>query len=273
MQLTNDNYHSPEANRQYMSWHQYLGFVDCPAKQMAMLSGAWKSEPSEAMIVGSYTHCALLEPEKLATLTERNRDTLLTAKGLKTAAAKAADAMIDRLRTIPEVLAFVAAGHPERIITTEMFGVPWRAQMDLVVPGRGENPPMIFDLKTAKDFAPTWRENKVTGKNERVPWYSNYVGQMAAYQMIHTLALDAVPTCMIIGVTKQTPADVAFVVMDDQDMEQTLAKVEDDMTWIARVKAGIDKPMACEKNECDYCRSRRGWNPVKAEKTTYRKEF
>lgn len=273
MNLTNENYHSIEANQRYMSWHQYLGFTECAAKQMSILSGAWKSEPTEAMIVGSYTHCALLEPHKLTDLTERHRDTLLTAKGLKTAPAKAADLMIERLRTIPEVVAFVAAGHPERIITTEMFGMQWRAQMDLVVPSRGDNPPMVFDLKTAKDFAPAWRENIVTGKNERVPWYANYVGQMAAYQLIHSLALDEVPTCMIIGVTKQTPADVAFVVMDDGDMEHALHKVEDDMTWIARVKAGIYKPAACEKNECDYCRSRRGWNPVKAEKTLNRKEY
>ena len=45
LKLTTKNYHSQEANRDYMSRSQYLGFLECEAKEMAEIAG-WTEEAS-----------------------------------------------------------------------------------------------------------------------------------------------------------------------------------------------------------------------------------
>lgn len=54
MKLTNDNYFSPEANREYFSVSQYKTFLDCPARAMAEIRGEYKEPMTTALLVGSY---------------------------------------------------------------------------------------------------------------------------------------------------------------------------------------------------------------------------
>lgn len=66
--LTGDNYYSAEADRKYMSVHQYLDFVGhmgvhgCEAHSMAKLNGQWEDETTTAMLVGSYVILILKVP-------------------------------------------------------------------------------------------------------------------------------------------------------------------------------------------------------------------
>lgn len=55
MKLTDENYYSVEADKDFMSCSQYQAFMECEAKQMAKLQGRWVDEPKEAFIVGNYT--------------------------------------------------------------------------------------------------------------------------------------------------------------------------------------------------------------------------
>ena len=58
--LTEDNYYSAEADKRFMSVHQYLDFCShmgvqgCEARAMAKLNGEYKEETTDAMLVGSY---------------------------------------------------------------------------------------------------------------------------------------------------------------------------------------------------------------------------
>lgn len=54
MKLTNDNYFSPEASREYFSVSQYKTFLDCPARAMAEIRGEYKQPMTTALLVGSY---------------------------------------------------------------------------------------------------------------------------------------------------------------------------------------------------------------------------
>ena len=54
MQLTQNNYHSLEANQHYYSSSQIKSFLDCPARTMAELSGEYTRPYSQALLVGSY---------------------------------------------------------------------------------------------------------------------------------------------------------------------------------------------------------------------------
>ena len=57
MTLTDDNYYTPEADREYMSVSLFksfvgtYGYMGCEHKTMAKLRGEYSEEPSKAMMV------------------------------------------------------------------------------------------------------------------------------------------------------------------------------------------------------------------------------
>ena len=78
--LTADNYYSSEADKRFMSVHQYLDFVGhmgvygCEARAMAKLNGEWEDETTTAMLVGSYVeHLKSLQKRILIVLPRLNR--------------------------------------------------------------------------------------------------------------------------------------------------------------------------------------------------------
>ena len=60
MKLTAENYHSPEANREYLSVSQYKDFTGtlgqpcCEEYALAKIDGKWEDETTTALLVGSY---------------------------------------------------------------------------------------------------------------------------------------------------------------------------------------------------------------------------
>lgn len=60
MELTAENYYSPEANAEYMSVSQFKSFAGtdgklaCEAEAMAELRGEWEMKKTTALMVGSY---------------------------------------------------------------------------------------------------------------------------------------------------------------------------------------------------------------------------
>ncbi len=54
MKLTNKNYYSQKANKEFFSVSQIKDFLKCEAQAMAKLSGEWVEEPTTAMLIGSY---------------------------------------------------------------------------------------------------------------------------------------------------------------------------------------------------------------------------
>ena len=54
MKLTNDNYFSIEAQREYMSVSQFKGFMKCEAAELAEINGEWVKPKTTSLLVGSY---------------------------------------------------------------------------------------------------------------------------------------------------------------------------------------------------------------------------
>jgi hypothetical protein len=266
MQLTNDNYHSPEANRAYMSWHQFQKWQECPARQSAVLAGTWQEPKRDAgrdpLMIGSYTHCRFLTPGMFQQFVASHHESIHGKGGKRYAAFDDADAMVTRLERLPELVQLRAAGKPEQIYTANLFGCEWKAQMDLVVPSNVESQPdLIIDLKTSGTFEDEWNAERKC----RVPWYDiyGYWGQMAMYRRIYLECTDRIGVAMLAGVTKQDPADVQQVLMIDKErMEVEVMRVESAMPQVLRWKSGTDKPPMCGRGACDYCRAHRGWSPV-----------
>ena len=59
MELTRENYYTPEASQEYFSVSQFKHFMECPAAAMAYIDGSFRDEPTQALLEGSYVDAAL----------------------------------------------------------------------------------------------------------------------------------------------------------------------------------------------------------------------
>jgi hypothetical protein len=194
--LTIDTYHGQESAKRYMSVSQFKQWIRCPAKQAAILAGAWIEAPTPALLIGQYVDNALLTPERmsefLAVHAEDffNRPTLaqvkahLAAEGIDVppkaklgdlladypaarlagnanANGKTALACIDKARGDPLFMEYLEGEKQVIMIGTLFEGTPaqsdWRIMVDVFNPAEAR----IVDLKTSRslvheDPLPTW---------------------------------------------------------------------------------------------------------------------
>lgn len=243
MKLNSKNYHSIEANRQYMSHSQYQDFLSCEAMAMAKLEG-WKEPDSSERLIGSYVHAAI--EGKLDDFKSEHPE-LFTKKGELYAQYKHADTMIEALMN-DEFIQFVLQGDKEVILTADMFGVTWKAKLDTYNPVAGR----IVDIKTTRSIRDKhWHKNY--GYVSFVEAYG-YVTQMAIYAEIERLSSgrDEWLETLIVAVSKEDPPDKEIILVDEDRLRIELEEVERNMERIIQVKQGIVEPKRCEK--CRYCR-------------------
>lgn len=248
--LTKANYHSNEANFEYMSRSQYKGFAyECEAKEIAKLSGVWVDEPSIALEVGSYTHSWNdgTRHEYVAT-----HPGMFTKKLTLREDYKVADKMIATLER-DELAMYCLEGEKEKIITFEMFGCQWKIMLDV----QNNERRRIVDLKTTKSITEKVWDEETRKKVSFVEAYS-YPLQMAIYAEGERIAMGRpegdYSEFLIVAVSKEKQPDKAIINMTDHErLIKELAQVEANMPRILAVKAGEVEPVRCEV--CNYCRS------------------
>lgn len=208
MNITLDNYHSEDAEREYLSYHQFRNWVACPACEWARQHGLYTQPMSEDLMIGKRVDIALLTPEKLAAFDNSPdaREWFFTKKGLPNAAYAVSERCIARAQREKDAW-LVLDGEHQAILTFEIDGVPWRCAIDSLDTHDG----IIADLKTCRDFGSEWIVSN--GKNIKVPWYEarGYWGQLAVYRHAVKQQKDKECECYILGVTKQDPADIEII--------------------------------------------------------------
>ena len=246
--LTAENYYSEEANRRYLSVHQYLsiagGFLSngCEARAMAELNGEWKPEVTKPFLVGSF-----VDSHFEGTLDEFKSEhpECFTAKGELKADFKRAEEMIKRCERDEYFMKFMS-GSKQVIMTGYLFGCDWKIKMDSYIPGKA-----IVDLKTTANLHKAWRI-KDYGYCSFVEAY-NYIHQLAVYQKIVEINTGEHLPCYIAAVTKEDVPEICIIEIDDYSMENALNDIEAHMPTVLAVKNGETEPIRCE--QCDYCKS------------------
>lgn len=245
--VTKDNYYSSEAGKAYLSNSQFNAMLECSAKAMAELEGRYVQPDIEHLLVGQYTHMELLTPEGMDEWMKRNGENVVSQKTKRRYAAfDVAQRMIDRVKVEPDAMALLSGEH-ERIITFDLGGAKWKAQLD--VADFDPATPSITDLKTAKDFEPRWDDKAKT----RVPWYEGYWRQMAVYRAAYKSVLNVEPALYVVGVSKQEPSAIALLNFDNvARLDAEIAYIESKVEEIVAIKDGKVKPTHC--GTCAYCR-------------------
>jgi len=256
--LTHDNYHSIEANLDYMSRSQYAGFVyECEAKTMAKLSDIWVDVPTTAQEVGQYVHSwnAGTQDEFMM-----NHRSMFTKALTLRAEYLLANTMIDCLQEDPFVMSYLDDGEKERILTAEMFGAPWKIMMNVqsIVSRR------IVDLITTRSILEKVWDEAARGYVSFVELYKTPL-QVAIYSEVERLAMgrsaEDWSEFMIVAVSKDNYPDKAVINMTSPTrLAAELAAVQAAMPRLIALKAGLEEPIRCEN--CNYCRSTKVLNKI-----------
>lgn len=237
MTLTNGNYYSGEANREYMSVSQYKQFKSCEAAAMAQLKGEWQMPKTTALLVGSYVDSwfeGTLEEFKAENPEIFKKDGTLGADYIQ------AEEIITRVQADPLFMKFMS-GRKQVIRTAELFGCPWKIKIDSRLRDK------IVDLKVMRSM------ERIMGKSFVEYW--GYDLQMAIYAAVEEKALKrkAPLSTYLAVVTKQIPADIELIEIPKWRREELLQDVERSMPHILAVKSGKAEPERC--GVCEYCRS------------------
>ena len=236
MILTNENYYSPEANREYMSVSQYKDFKECEAMAMAVIRGEWQKEETVALLVGSYIDAwfeGTLDEFKEA------HPEIFTKKGNLKADFVKADKLIEFLQKDAMFMEYMA-GEKQVIMTAEFFGTKWKIKIDSYHPGE-----KIVDGKIMRTM------ERIMGKSFVEHW--GYDIQMAVYsEVVRRVTGMELETFLGVG-TKQEPPDKELIHIPRWRRMDVLKDVERDMPRILDVKSGRVPPERC--GTCKYCRT------------------
>lgn len=258
MRLNESNYHSPEANRAYMSASQLKSFMDCPARTIAELRGEYKREDTTALLVGSFVD-AFFSFSLDGFIA--NHPEVYTKTGTLRAEYQQAGEICRAVGNDPLLMAMLQ-GESQRIVTGEIAGVPFKGKLDSLLsaeqceaivdrfPGMADTllmaPGAIVDLKCMKSLDAVFmpgggRQSMVTA------W--RYDLQMACYR---ALVGGNLP-CFLVVATKEKVPDRALIHLPPYMMQSALDSVLDLIPQFQAMKERPETAPRCE--HCDFCRS------------------
>ncbi len=254
--LTNDNYYSPEANMEYMSYSQYKRFLSCEARALAELKGDWEEEKSDALLIGSYVHSAIESDEAFEKFKQENPD-IFSSQGKTKGALKSpfqkANKMIEVALHDPIVQVSLDGEH-EKIVTGFFAGCMWKCKLDVLNRRDG----FLTDFKTARSlYEKFWDEENRAWVNF-IEWFG-YPGQLALYSQIEMIDAgrnSRLNTLLTIITSEEHPDKIVISFNPEQgghSLDDYLLAIQNNMPRVLAVKNGNEKPRRC--NKCDYCRS------------------
>lgn len=266
MELTRENYYTPDADWEYMSCSQYQAWNECEARELAKLQGRWADEEKEAFLVGNYFHTHFESPEAHEQFCNDHFDKIFKTKTVK-GKGGAPDTVVPTGKYAPYVQAdkmikvaesdeliqslLALPGENEMIMHGELFGVPWRIRLDKYVPdGR-----MIIDYKTVANIGELKWSEELREKVTFIDAYG-YMMRAAVYSEIEkqNARSDKDPNFIIIAISKQDYPDKEVLMLNHrQRYDYELGKIKERLPMIQAIKEGRVKPKRC--GFCDYCRA------------------
>lgn len=232
MKLTNKNYFSPEASKEYFGVSQVKSFMDCEARALAEVKGEYVSPMTTALLLGSYIDAFF---EGTLDKFEEEHPELFKKDGELKADFAHASTIIQRIYKEPLFLEFMA-GEKQVIKTGDIDGFKFKIKMDSYHPND-----KIVDLKIMRSL------ERIMGVSLVEHW--NYTLQGAVYQRIEG---NNLPFYLAIA-TKEEEPDVEIVEIEQQDMDEELNRIRKLLPRFQDIKDEKIEPERCGR--CAYCRS------------------
>lgn len=240
--LTSQNYFSSENAMKYMGYSQFKSFLDCEARTLAELQGAYKRPITEALLVGSYVDAFF---EGTLDLFKDMHPDVFTKKGDLKAEYRHAEYMIQRVQRDKKFMQYMN-GEKQKIFVGKIANVPFKIKVDSF------HESCIVDLKCVKDFALIWNEEKQAKEDFIAHW--GYLIQGAIYTEIVRQNVGKTLPFYIAGITKEKPEpDLDIFHIDSETLNEIMNEVISLAPRFQKIKNGELAPQRCEK--CAYCRA------------------
>lgn len=246
--LTENNYYSKEANKRYMSVHQYLNFAGgmlgkgCEARAMEELEGRWEEPMTDALLVGSYVDSHF---EGTLPKFKNEHKEIFTQRGSLKAQFTRAEKMIRRCEQDEYFMRYMS-GKKQVVMTGWWAGCDWKIKIDSYIEDVA-----IVDLKTSADIHRAWRIPD--GGYASFIEAFNYDKQLAVYQKIVEINTGKKLPCYIAVVTKEDSPEIKIIHIDQFTLDNALNVVEMNMPSVLAVKNKEIQPIRCGK--CDFCKA------------------
>lgn len=247
MLLTNENYFSKEADREFLSVSQYKNFMGtlgkpaCEAEAIALLDGRWEKEKTTALMVGSYVDSHF---EGSLDLFRAQNPDIFTKQGSLKADYKKAEEIINRIER-DELFMKYMSGEKQVIMTAEMFGAKWKIKIDSYIKGKA-----IVDLKVMRELHKA-EYTKDFGYMDFIQYWG-YDLQGAVYQEVVYRNTGIRLPFFIAAASKEKEPDIELIWIPDEHLHEKLIEVEHNTPKILALKEGGVEPIRCEL--CDYCK-------------------
>ena len=242
MQLNENNYFSKEADIQYFSASQIKAFKKCEAAAMAELCGLYERPMSQALMIGQYVDAGLTGD--LCAWEHEHPEIRKRDGGLKAEFVQA-EQMVQRAMRDDLFMDYMTGDH-QTILTANLFGVPFKAKLDVLGADR------IVDLKTVKDFSQVYLPGQ--GRVDfATAW--DWPLQMAIYQKMYEKLEGVRLPCFLAVITKETPSDIRIVQIEQERMDAEIAWLEQMLPRYDAIKNGAIDPDRCDN--CAWCRQSR----------------
>lgn len=240
MKLTNTNYFSPKANREYFSVSQWKSFRKCPNMALAEIRGKYVREETPALLVGSYVDAYFdneLEQFKTTHPALFKKDGTLKAEYIQ------AEQVIERIKKDRLMTKYLTGGDRQVIMTGRIEGVFVKIKVDTLHKDK------IVDGKVMKDFAPIYVEDK-----GRLMWWEawNYDVQGAVYQEVVYQNTGKRLPFFLAAATKEKVTDIDILHIEQSHLDFGMEEFKKDLVSFDAIKKGIVKPDRCEV--CDWCK-------------------
>ncbi len=231
MKLNDDTYYSKEANQAYFSVSQYKDFCKCEAMAMAKICGEFEQKQTKAMLIGTLVDRWF--EGTLEKLRQESPNIFYCRNGALRADFRKADEIIKRVQRDERFMQYMS-GEKQKILTFEMFGVPWKMKMDSFCEDI-----CITDLKVVQNFKSLafWRYD-LQGAVYQEGCARNGYGWLPFY---------------LAAATKEAVTNFDIFQIDQPTLDMALREIEGNMPRFIAVKAGLEEPHYC--GVCDYCKS------------------
>ncbi|MCM1327284.1 MAG: PD-(D/E)XK nuclease-like domain-containing protein [Bacteroidales bacterium] len=231
MKLNDDNYYSKESNQAFFSVSQYKDFMKCEAMALAKIRGEYEQPTTKAMLIGTLVDRWF--EGTLDKLRAESPNIFFCRNGALRAEFRKADQIIKRVTQDERFMQYMS-GEKQKILTFEMFGVPWKMKMDSFVEGI-----CITDLKVVQNF------------KSLAFWRYDLQGAMYQAGVIKCFG-DRLPFYLA-AATKENVTNFDIFQIDQPTLDLALKEIAANMPRFIAVKQGIEEPHYC--GVCDYCKS------------------
>lgn len=257
-QITEENYHSKECDKAYMSFHTWaqfhgtLGMPACEARAMAELNGEFEEEKiSDAFLLGGYVDAALVGDDNELEKFKADHPEMFVTRGDRKGELQAkylvADKMIERCKQ-DELFMGSLAGEHQAILVCHICGVPFKCKIDSLVRGKA-----IVDLKTTREMHKQFYVPDF-GHVDFISYYG-YIYQLAFYREAVSILFDETLPCFIAPVSKSEFPEIKLVHIDDVSLFDAWTEIKNSLEngSLVEVWKGNCEPIRCNKPECHYC--------------------